>query len=82
MSWVGQLFLKLGTFFTKYVPHIMPIFEKKSHLKRPVECLNHGIAKAGFQSKKDPKERGYVSKVPFSSDDQKARKTHATSHNF
>ena len=39
MSWVGQLFLKLGTFFTKYVPHIMPIFEKKSHLKRPVECL-------------------------------------------
>ena len=38
MAGVGQLFSKLGAFFTKYVPQSMPIFEKKSHLKRPVEC--------------------------------------------
>ena len=30
--------------------------------------LEHGIATTGFRSKKDPKERGYVSKVPFSSE--------------
>ena len=34
----NQRISKLEMFFTKYVPHTMPIFEKKkSHLKRPVE---------------------------------------------
>ena len=37
MAGMGQPFPKLGTFFTKYVPHTTPIFEKKSHLKCPVE---------------------------------------------
>ena len=35
----GQTISKLGTFFEKYVPHFMPIFEKKSHPIRPVEGL-------------------------------------------
>ena len=39
MAGVGQTFSKLGTFFEKYVPHFMPIFEKKSHPIRPVERL-------------------------------------------
>ena len=36
---VGQTISKLGTFFEKYVPHSMPIFEKKSNPIRPVEGL-------------------------------------------
>ena len=36
---LNQTISKLGTFFEKYVPHSMPIFEKKSHLIRPVEGL-------------------------------------------
>ena len=36
---VGQTISKLGTFFEKYVPRPMPIFEKKSHPIRPVEGL-------------------------------------------
>ena len=35
----GQTISKLGTFFTKYVPHSISIFEKKSHPIRPVEGL-------------------------------------------
>ena len=36
---VGQTISKLGTFFEKYVPRSMPIFEKRSHPIRPVEGL-------------------------------------------
>ena len=39
MPGVGQTISKFGTFFEKYVPHSMPIFEKKSHPIRPVEGL-------------------------------------------
>ena len=39
LAGVGQNIPKLGTFFEKYVPHSMPIFEKKSHPIRPVEGL-------------------------------------------
>ena len=40
MAGVNQNVSKVGTFFEKYVPHFMPIFEeKKSHLIRPVEGL-------------------------------------------
>ena len=40
MAGAGQIISKLGTFFEKYVPHSMPIFEKKkSHPMRPVEGL-------------------------------------------
>ena len=36
---VGLTIPKFGTFFEKYVPNSMPIFEKKSHPIRPVEGL-------------------------------------------
>ena len=36
MAGLGQTISKLGTFFEKYVPHSMPIFEKRSH---PMEGL-------------------------------------------
>ena len=39
MAGVNQNVSKMGTFFEKYVPHFMPIFEKKSHPIRPVEGL-------------------------------------------
>ena len=39
MAGVNQNVLKMGTFFEKYVPHFMPIFEKKYHPIRPVEGL-------------------------------------------
>ena len=39
LGMAGQPISKLGRFFTKYVPHTMPIFEKKSLPTRPVECL-------------------------------------------
>ena len=39
MAWVDQPISKLGRFLTKYVPNSMPIFEKKCHLKRRLECL-------------------------------------------
>ena len=39
MARVDQNISKMGTFFEKFVPHFMPIFEKKSHPIRPVEGL-------------------------------------------
>ena len=39
MAGVNQNGSKMGTFFEKYVPHFMLIFEKKSHPIRPVEGL-------------------------------------------
>ena len=40
MAGVNQNISKMGTFFEKYEPHFMPIFEKKkSHPIRPVEGL-------------------------------------------
>ena len=39
MAGVNQNVSKMGTFFEKYVPRFMLIFEKKSHPIRPVEGL-------------------------------------------
>ena len=35
----GPNYFKVGGLFKKYVPHSMPIFEKKSHPIHPVEGL-------------------------------------------
>ena len=40
MAGVNQNVSKMETFFEKYVPHFMPIFEKKSHPMRSVEGIN------------------------------------------
>ena len=39
MAGVNQNVSKMETFFEKYVPHFLPIFEKKFHPMRPVEGL-------------------------------------------
>ena len=39
----GPNYFKVGEHYEKYVPHSMPIFEKKSHPIRSVEGLKLGI---------------------------------------
>ena len=61
MAGVNQNVSKMGTFFEKYVPHFMPIFEKKSHPIRPVEGLKLCF---DFLCNVDVSEEIFVKKAP------------------